>query len=87
MESVLVALTVALVLTLLVTYATVRSLSSLIASYRTEVQKLTAALISREHPVQAAVYMTHDPDRSPEEAAKDRAEKRKDSLPAGLNGL
>lgn len=81
------ALIVALIANGLVTYAVQKYLSSLVASYRIEVQKLTAALISKENPVQAAVYMSHEPERTAEAVLTDRATARRTHLPAGLNGL
>jgi len=87
MMIVLGALIVALIANAIAAYAIERYLSKLVASYRIEVQKLTAALISKENPVQAAVYMSHEPERSTEEVLTDRAQARRTHLPAGLNGL
>ena len=81
------ALIAVLMANAVVTTLSLRFLYALVKSYRTEVQKLTAALISKENPVQAAVYMSHEPERTAEEVLTDRATARRTHLPAGLNGL
>ncbi len=55
-------------------------------SQRVEIQKLTAALISKENAVPAAVYMSHDPspEKPNEQILEERAEKKASWKPLGM---
>lgn len=63
-----------------------RMFQTQLENQRVEIQKLTAALISKENAVSAAVYMSHDPApaRSTEEILEDRAQEKADWKPMGL---
>jgi len=60
------------------------TLSDMNKDLRKEVQKLTAALVSEENPVSAAIYQSHDPSKTTEDVLIERANERFNHKPLGM---